>query len=59
MHLEGWVNSDRLNGFKRFSADFGDYRFLIIDSGVSHDTFSMVEKVAKIKSNFPGDFSWI
>ena len=50
---------DRLNGFKRISADFGDYRFLIIDSGVSHDTFSMVEKVAKIKNNFPGDFSYL
>jgi len=48
---------DRLNGFKRISADFGNYRFLIINSGVSHDTFSMVEKVAKIKNNFPDDFN--
>ncbi|HKU83286.1 MAG TPA: mevalonate kinase [Candidatus Nitrosocosmicus sp.] len=48
---------DRLNGFKRISADFSDYRFLIINSGVSHDTFSMVEKVAKIKNNFPNDFN--
>ncbi len=48
---------DRLNGFKRISADFSDYRFLIIDSGVAHDTFSMIEKVAKIKNNFPNDFS--
>jgi mevalonate kinase len=47
---------DRLNGFKRISADFSDYRFLIIDSGVSHDTFSMIEKVSKIKNNFPNDF---
>jgi len=48
---------DRLNGFKRISADFGNYRFLIINSGVSHDTFFMVEKVAKIKNNFPDDFN--
>ncbi len=48
---------DRLNGFKRISADFSNYRFLIIDSGVSHDTFSMIEKVAKIKNNFPNDFN--
>ena len=47
---------DRLNGFKRISADFSNYRFLIIDSGASHDTFSMIEKVAKIKNNFPNDF---
>lgn len=47
---------DKLNGFKRISIDFSDYRFLIIDSGVSHDTFSMVKKVAKIRSNFPNDF---
>jgi mevalonate kinase len=48
---------DRLNGFKRISADFGNYRFLIINSGVSHDTFSMVEKVAKLRYNFPNDFN--
>jgi mevalonate kinase len=48
---------DKLKGFKRISADFDNYRFLIIDSGVSHDTFSMIEKVAKIKNNSPNDFN--
>ena len=48
---------DRLNGFRRISADFSEYRFLIIDSGVSHDTFSMIEKVSKIKNNSPKDFT--
>jgi mevalonate kinase len=48
---------DRMNGFKRISADFSDYRFLIINSGITHDTFSMIEKVAKIKNNYPDDFS--
>lgn len=48
---------DRLNGFKRISADFSDYRLLIIDSGVAHDTFSMIEKVSEIKNNRPNDFN--
>ncbi len=48
---------DRMNGFKRISADFSDYRFLIINSGITHDTFTMIEKVAKIKNNYPDDFS--
>jgi mevalonate kinase len=48
---------DRLNGFKRISADFSDYQFLIINSGITHDTFSMIEKVAKIKNNYPNDFN--
>ena len=52
----GLGHFDKLNGFKRISIDFSDYRFLIIDSGVSHDTFSMVKKVAKIRNNFPNDF---
>lgn len=48
---------DRFNGFKRISADFSDYRLLIIDSGVAHDTFSMIEKVSEIKNNRPNDFN--
>ncbi len=48
---------DRLNGFKRVSADFSDYRLLIIDSGVAHDTFSMIKKVSEIKNNRPYDFN--
>ena len=48
---------DKLNGFKSISLDFSNYQFLIIDSGVAHDTFSMVEKVSKIKNNNPTDFS--
>lgn len=47
---------DRLNGFKKISADFSDYRLLIIDSGVAHDTFSMIERVSEIKNNRPNDF---
>lgn len=48
---------DKLNGFKKISADFSDYQFLVIDSGVAHDTFSMIEKVSKIKNNNPNAFS--
>ncbi len=48
---------DKLNGFKRISVDFSDYQFLIIDSGVAHDTFSLIEKVSKIKNNNPSAFS--
>ena len=47
---------DKLNGFKRISADFSDYQFLIIGSGVAHDTFSMIEKVSRIKNNYPNAF---
>jgi len=47
---------DKLNGFKRISADFSEYQFLIIDSGVAHDTFSMIEKVSRIKNNYPNAF---
>lgn len=48
---------DRLNGFKKITADFSNYQFLIIDSGVAHDTFSMIDKVCKIKNNNPNVFS--
>jgi mevalonate kinase len=48
---------DKLNGFKRISADFSDYQFLIIDSGIAHDTFSMINKVSKIKNNYPDVFN--
>lgn len=47
----GFGTFDKINGFKRLSADMDDYQFLIINSGVAHDTYSMVERVSKFKKN--------
>lgn len=42
---------DKVNGFKRISANIDNYEFLIINTGISHDTYSMVERVSKFKKN--------
>ena len=38
-------------GFKKLEYDIHDLPFLIINSGISHDTFEMIDKVKKIKDN--------
>ncbi len=38
-------------GFKRFAAEIHDFPFLVIDTGIPHNTFEMVNKVKRIKDN--------
>jgi mevalonate kinase len=42
---------NRISGFKKLRIDIHDLPFLIINSGISHDTFEMIAKVKKIKDN--------
>ncbi|MBA3749452.1 MAG: mevalonate kinase [Nitrosopumilus sp.] len=42
---------DKLTGFKKLRLDIYDFPFLIIDSGITHDTFEMINQVKKIKEN--------
>jgi mevalonate kinase len=42
---------NKISGFKRISANMDNYQFLIINTGVAHDTYSMVERVSKFKEN--------
>ena len=42
---------NRISGFKKLRIDIHDLPFLIIDSGISHDTIEMISKVKKIKDN--------
>lgn len=42
---------DKLSGFKRLGYDLNDLQFLIIDSGINHNTSEIVNKVKKIKEN--------
>jgi mevalonate kinase len=49
---------DKKNGFKRHSTYKGnELSFLIINTGISHNTFEMVEKVKRIKNNDPRLFN--
>jgi len=47
----------RSHGFKRFRADMRDFPFLVIDTGIPHNTFEMVNKVKRIKENDGAFFS--
>jgi len=42
---------DKAGGFKRISANLDNLEFLVIDTGVAHDTYSIVEKVSKFRKN--------
>ncbi len=42
-------------GFKKFKTDIHDFPFLVIDTGIPHNTFEMVNKVKRIKEN-DGEF---
>ncbi|MDQ4073918.1 MAG: mevalonate kinase [Thermoproteota archaeon] len=42
---------DKKNGFRRSSFEGNDLSLLIIDTGIPHNTFEMVDKVRKIKNN--------
>ena len=42
---------DKVNGFKRISANMDNCHFLIINTGVAHDTYSMIERVSKFSKN--------
>jgi mevalonate kinase len=39
----------KLFGLKKLGCDIHDFPFLIIDTGISHDTFELVNRVRKIK----------
>jgi mevalonate kinase len=42
---------NKLMGFKKLEHDIGDLSFLVINTGVSHDTSVMIDKVKKIKES--------
>jgi mevalonate kinase len=42
---------NKSHGFKKFRADMRDFPFLIIDTGIPHNTSEMVNKVKRIKEN--------
>jgi mevalonate kinase len=42
---------NKLTGFKKFQLNTHDIPFLIIDTGITHDTFEMINLVKKIKEN--------
>ncbi|MDQ6724276.1 MAG: mevalonate kinase [Thermoproteota archaeon] len=42
---------NKLSGFKKLLFDLHDLPFLIIDTGISHNTFEMVNQVKKFKEN--------
>jgi len=42
---------NKLTGFKKLRLDTHDIPFLIIDTGITHDTFEMINQVKKIKEN--------
>ena len=50
---------NRISGFKKLRIDIHDLPFLIINSGISHDTFEMISKVKKIKDNDHKLFSFL
>ena len=50
---------NRISGFKKLRIDIHDLPFLIINSGISHDTFEMIAKVKKIKDNDHKLFSFL
>ncbi len=45
------------HGFKKFKADMSDFPFLVIDTGIPHNTSEMVNKVKRIKENDAEYFS--
>lgn len=47
----GLGSFDKINGFKRISASLDDIEFLIIDTGEAHDTYTMIKRVSKFKTN--------
>ncbi len=47
---------DKNKGFKKLDLDVNNIQFLIIDTGISHNTFEMVQKVKKYKENDPESF---
>lgn len=48
---------NKSHGFKKFKDDMHDFPFLVIDTGIPHNTFEMVNKVKRIKENDAGYFS--
>jgi mevalonate kinase len=50
---------NRISGFKKLRIDIHDLPFLIINSGISHDTFKMIAKVRKVKDNDHKLFSFL
>jgi mevalonate kinase len=50
---------NKISGFKKLRINIHDLPFLIINSGIPHDTFEMIGKVKKIKDNDPKLFSFL
>lgn len=50
---------NKISGFKKLRIDIHDLPFLIINSGISHDTIEMISKVKKIKDNDHKLFSFL
>lgn len=46
-------------GFERITANFEGFEFLIIDTGISHDTSMMIDKVSRYRKNYPKLFKSI
>ncbi len=50
---------NKLSGFKKLEHNIHDLPFLIIDTGISHDTFEMVNQVKKIKEKDTEQFNYL
>ena len=48
---------NKSHGFRKIGADMHDFPFLVIDTGIPHNTSEMVNKVKKIKENDAEYFS--
>ena len=48
---------NKTHGFKKFGADMRDFPFLVIDTGIPHNTSEMVKKVKRVKDDESEYFS--
>lgn len=48
---------DKESGYTRIDSECSNMKFLVIDTGKAHDTYSMIQKVSNIKDNYPLMFS--
>ncbi|KAA2279731.1 mevalonate kinase [Candidatus Nitrosocosmicus agrestis] len=48
---------DKKYGYTRIDSQCSDIEFLVVDTGNAHDTYTMIQKVSKIKENNPTMFS--
>lgn len=48
---------DKVKGFSKIDSFDCNIKFLVIDTGIAHDTYSMIQRVSKIKETKPELFS--